>query len=45
MGIGSGTTVISAVESLGKSTAVKPVLSGHSKNDQKLVFKINYQLM
>ena len=25
VGIGSGTTVISAVESLGKSTTVKPV--------------------
>ena len=24
---------------------VKPVLSGHSKKDQKLVFKMNYHLM
>ena len=24
---------------------VKPVLSGHSKKDQKLIFKIDYGLM
>ena len=27
------------------SSTVKPVLSGHSKKDKKLVFKTNYSLM
>ena len=29
----------------GEKTTVKPVLSGHSKEDQTLVFKIDYRLM